>query len=236
METVIQYLKLPFSFKTDVMLQEVHALQEKWLLHYNALDYIGEWKAIPMRSLGGNTNNIAVMHGVGSKYEDTVYLQMCPAIKAVVDSFQCEKTSVRVLNLRPGATVKEHTDPGLSYEEGEVRIHIPLCTNEVVEFYIQEDALFPKPGECWYMNFELKHRLSNNGSTDRMHLVIDCIVNNWVRELFESAALSDCKRIPQSPLFSDEEELRIIAQLKLQGTVAALQIANDMEAALQNRT
>ena len=235
MNTIIQYLKLPFSFNADVMLQEVNALQENWLMHYNTQDYCGEWKTIPMRSVGGNTNNAAVMHDRDSRYEDTVYLQMCPAIKSTVNSFQCEKTSVRVLNLRPGAIVKEHTDPGLSYEEGEVRIHIPLCTNEGVEFYVLEDVLFPKPGECWYMNFELKHRLSNNGITDRIHLVIDCVVNDWVRELFESATVTDCKKIPKPALFSEEEELRIIEQLQQQGSPTALQIASDMKAILHNR-
>ena len=32
MNTIIQYLKLPFSFNADVMLQEVNALQENWLM------------------------------------------------------------------------------------------------------------------------------------------------------------------------------------------------------------
>ena len=115
------------------------------------------------------------------------------------------------------------------------RQHIPLCTNEGVDFYVLEDLLFPKPGECWYMNFELKHRLSNNGITDRIHLVIDCIVNDWVRELFESAAVTDCKKIPKPALFSEEEELRIIEQLQQQGSPTALQIASDMKAILHNR-
>jgi len=34
------------------------------------------------------------------------------------------------------------------------------------------------------MNFNLLHRVSNNGDADRIHLVIDAGVNDWVKEYF----------------------------------------------------
>ena len=33
-------------------------------------------------------------------------------------------------------------------------------------------------GECWYINFNLPHRIHNRGTTDRVHLVIDCVLND----------------------------------------------------------
>jgi hypothetical protein len=37
-----------------------------------------------------------------------------------------------------------------------------------------------KEGECWYLNFNLPHRVKNSGTADRIHLVIDCVVNDWL--------------------------------------------------------
>ncbi|MBK7307467.1 MAG: aspartyl/asparaginyl beta-hydroxylase domain-containing protein [Chitinophagaceae bacterium] len=39
-------------------------------------------------------------------------------------------------------------------------------------------------GECWYMNFNLLHAINNNSSVNRVHLVIDALVNDWVKEIF----------------------------------------------------
>jgi hypothetical protein len=38
-------------------------------------------------------------------------------------------------------------------------------------------------GEGWYLNLSLPHRVENNGTTDRVHLVIDYVVNEWMRSL-----------------------------------------------------
>jgi hypothetical protein len=44
-----------------------------------------------------------------------------------------------------------------------------------------------QPGECWYLNFDLPHRVQNLGATDRVHLVVDCQVNDWLRAMIASA-------------------------------------------------
>ena len=35
-------------------------------------------------------------------------------------------------------------------------------------------------GECWYLNLSKPHRVHNRGATERMHLVLDCVVNDWL--------------------------------------------------------
>jgi hypothetical protein len=37
-----------------------------------------------------------------------------------------------------------------------------------------------REGECWY----LLHCVHNRGTTDRVHLVIDCQLNPWLDEMF----------------------------------------------------
>ena len=80
--------------------------------------------------------------------------------------------------------IKEHSDFNLSYEDGEVRVHIPIQTNAEVEFAVEGRPLPMGEGECWYINFNLPHRIHNRGTTDRVHLVIDCVLNDWLRSMF----------------------------------------------------
>jgi hypothetical protein len=42
-------------------------------------------------------------------------------------------------------------------------------------------------GECWYLNVNQPHRVENRGSADRVHLVLDCVVDEWLRALFARA-------------------------------------------------
>ena len=44
-----------------------------------------------------------------------------------------------------------------------------------------------QPGEAWYLNFNLPHSVANRGTTDRIHLVIDCVMNPWLDAFFAEA-------------------------------------------------
>ena len=102
--------------------------------------------------------------------------------------FACPLQSVRFLKLAAGSRIREHRDLNLAYEDGELRLHIPVRTNAQVEFYLNNKLLTLHEGECWYLNFNLPHRVVNGGATDRIHLVLDCVVNDWLREQFAAAA------------------------------------------------
>jgi quercetin dioxygenase-like cupin family protein len=41
-----------------------------------------------------------------------------------------------------------------------------------------------REGESWYVNFNLPHRVLNLGETARVHLVLDCVLNDWLRSQF----------------------------------------------------
>jgi hypothetical protein len=108
-----------------------------------------------------------------------------------------------------------------------VRLHIPVFTNKDVWFYIDDVAIQMKEGECWYMNANLRHRVSNNGSTDRIHLVIDCIVNDWMKEKFRQSE----KIFAKNDAYLQQQQ-SIIAELRLQQTVTATALADELEKSL----
>jgi quercetin dioxygenase-like cupin family protein len=59
-------------------------------------------------------------------------------------------------------------------------------TDPRVGFFLGGERVPLGEGECWYMDFNLPHRVENDGDAARVHLVVDCVVNEWVRSLFPS--------------------------------------------------
>jgi hypothetical protein len=39
------------------------------------------------------------------------------------------------------------------------------------------------PGSAWYLRLSDPHRVANRGTSDRVHLVVDLAVNDWLTEL-----------------------------------------------------
>lgn len=226
---MISYAKINFPVAIDSIQKEVGALTSSgWRAHLNAHDYEGEWTVLSLRSPGGSADTITPDLMGYEAYEDTPLMGQCPAIKKLLNGFQCEKLSARLLNLKKGAVIKEHRDRELSFEKGEARLHFPIFTNTGVTFYVNDELVTMLEGDSWYINANLKHRVTNSGDTDRIHLVVDCKVNEWLAAVFEQA---EKKYAP------DEDEMehweQMIPQLRLMGTETALKMAEEMELKLR---
>ncbi len=188
---MVDLLKLPLSFDPTQLKADLQALTpDNWVLHFNTPYYEGDWSGVALRSVNGEDGRLYPDPTARAKYADTPTLARCPYIQQVLSVFQCELEAVRLLVLRAGSNIREHRDYNLGYEDGEVRFHIPVLTNPEVEFYLNQQRVVMNEGECWYLNFNLPHRVINRGATDRIHLVIDCVVNDWVRTLLETEAVA----------------------------------------------
>jgi hypothetical protein len=180
----IHSLKLPLSFDRAALQADVDAIPDgDWVEHYNRFDYEGDWRGVALRSADGTPNNLFAGNGTGA-FQDTQVLSFCPYLQRVLRSFHFPLGAVRLLSLRAGSVILEHSDPALSYEDGEVRLHVPVRTNPELEFYLDGRRLALVEGETWYMNLSLPHRVNNRGASDRVHLVIDGKVNPWLEDLF----------------------------------------------------
>ena len=226
---ILKYLKLPFYFDVKSLQEEVAVLEKRdWKLHYQTLHYEGEWTALPLRSVGGKSDDVIISAIPDSNYHDTVFLQESPYLQEILSTFKCPLMAVRLLKLNAGAVIKEHRDMDLCFEKGEIRLHIPVRTHEDVEFYLDQERILAREGECWYMNFNLPHSIRNNSPVNRVHLVIDAVVNDWVRSLF-SEPVATKKMIPEAVL-SEDVSNQIIAQLRQMKTETSNRMADEMEA------
>ena len=221
---MIKHAYINFLVPIIAIQEEVKSLNTGWKSHFNTSDYLGEWNVIALRSPGGKIETIIpdlMNHG---SYENTILMDQCPGIKQIVSQLQCDVLSVRLLNLKAGAVIKEHRDRELAFEKGEARLHFPIFTNSRLEFYVDNERLVMDEGTCWYINANLPHRVSNNGSTDRIHLVIDCKVNTWLQTLFSKAVKTECFEEEKNPYAK-----QVIEQLRLMNTPTAIEMANKME-------
>ena len=163
-------------------------LSEEFIPHFNTAFYQGDWSAVPLRSIGGRTDHIYPDPTAKNAFADTPLLARCPYIREVLAAIRCPQQAVRFLRLKTGSIIKEHRDHELGFEDGEVRLHIPVITNPQVEFVLNQIRVVMNEGECWYLNVNQPHRVANHGTADRIHLVIDCVVNDWLRDLLLTTA------------------------------------------------
>ena len=196
--------RLPLTFDAEHLQQDLALVRsDEWVAHFNKQDYDGAWSGVSLRAYGGVAANInpgAV--SPATTIADTPLLARCPYFAEVLRQFHCPLVSVRLLRLGPGSVIREHCDNELGLDHGKARIHVPVATNPDVAFFVDGERLTMNPGEAWYINFNLPHRINNLGETHRIHLVIDCDVNDWLLGLFpsgtdEATALPD--EAPSSP-------------------------------------
>jgi ribosomal protein S18 acetylase RimI-like enzyme len=177
-------VKLPLRFDPARLQADLtRILAEEFVPHFNTAYYQGDWSAVPLRSIGGRADQIYPDPTARSAFADTPLLARCAYLNEVLATVRCPQQSVRLLRLKAGSVIKEHSDFDLGFEDGEVRLHIPIITNPGVEFILNQVRVIMNEGECWYLNVNLPHRVANRGTEDRIHLVIDCVVNDWLRDL-----------------------------------------------------
>ncbi|GHE60390.1 aspartyl/asparaginyl beta-hydroxylase domain-containing protein [Roseivirga thermotolerans] len=200
-----------FSFRFDYkpILKEFQSLSVECQKHFNTGYYDGEWSGLSLRKPVDARHELSAGDQQSDSYQDTEYSGLMSSTQSILDYFHCEKTAVRILKLTPGSHIKEHSDHSLSFFDGLVRLHIPLQTNPQIEFIVAGEKLPMKEGECWFANFNELHSVYNGGQTDRIHLVIDLKVNDWLASLFEKEGIISTGEEAPDPMDSQPKSAKI---------------------------
>lgn len=182
-------IKLPMSFETNKMLAEFEELKLAHFEYYDVISLRGPAHLIdPSRPFPPPADDYA--DGSWTEWLDSPYLTRSEYLKSIVDYFRANTkvTLVRLLRLAPKALVAEHTDPtlGLEIHKSVIRLTIPIVKSTEVDFYLNNEIVPMKPGECWYMRLTDPHRINNRGETERINLTIDMIPNEWVVNMIEN--------------------------------------------------
>jgi hypothetical protein len=172
----------------DAVRAEVVALpDDAWTPHFNTRTYEGDWSAAPLRSLGGDPHHI-YPDPTRTDFKATPYLVGAPATASVLDDLDGILLSARFLRLGVGSRILEHRDHALGLDDGEVRLHLPVVADEGAELHVAGRPVPMRTGEWWYCDLNQPHRAHNASDRPRVHLVVDCIVDDALRVRIERAA------------------------------------------------
>src|SRR5689334_17519878 len=160
-ETIQPSLKLSFQFDARQLQSDLGQFTAPdFVPHFNTQYYEGAWNVAPLRSVGGSVKHIYPDPTKHASFADTAYLVRCPYVQKVLAAFRCPQLAVRFLRLAPGSFINEHKAFHPAFEDGEIRLHIPIVTNPEVTFVLDGKPIVMNEGECWYLNFNLPHRVA----------------------------------------------------------------------------
>lgn len=172
-------IKLPFAFNVDIIKKE--------LSQFSKTDYRDVYNpSVTLETLWLKEFIIPIgtLDTIPTFYPNDA-LKKCPYMLSIFETFKCRVETFRIHTLDAGAKIKKHIDSGYSFEQGKVRLHIPVYTNDKVELLLNDEPVKMKEGECWYCNFNIHHEVKNNSDQPRAHIILDCIVNDWLTGVFE---------------------------------------------------
>jgi len=186
------FARLDFQVPLEDLKKEVNRLQDaEWIPHVNQKNYQGRWDVLPLRCLAEYEGAHPIMQGfaiqTGDDWVNLSILEQIPSVVQLLEGLQCPIKSVRLMRLYAGAEIKPHRDHGLSAQFGEARLHLPIESNELLEFQINDELVPMQEGELWYLNVDQTHRVRNKGSCERINLVIDCAANHWLKQIIQES-------------------------------------------------
>ena len=160
-----------------------------------------DWTAISLRGYGGGPLDIlkpnVLKSGVNeqSTLQDTTLMDTMGfgVIRDVMGMIPAEFERVRLMKIKANSKIGKHSDKidkDFGLEDGNiVRIHVPIRTNDQVEFYLWEKreklTNYLQVGHFYYVDVRAPHAVTNNSDVDRIHLVMDVYVNRGIRELLD---------------------------------------------------
>jgi hypothetical protein len=179
-------IRLPFSIDLPGLRDDLARLGDgEWTKHYVPQHYSGDWSALALRAPAGATHpilRIAANPGT-SEWEPTQWLDRSPNFKRLLSQLLCDLEAVRLMRLSPGSSIAEHCDERLDADLGHARLHIPIVSGPGVEFRLNGSPVDMAPGEAWYLRLSDPHSAANRGLSERVHLVIDALLNPWLFRL-----------------------------------------------------
>ena len=159
------FIRLPYRFDAARLAAEADALDATaWMPHPTGLP--GN-SAVALISSGGGDNDSFE----GAK-APTPHLDRCPYVRQVMASFGEVLSRSRLMKLDGHSEVSLHVDFNYHWYS-RVRIHIPVITNRTVMFQCGRERVHMAAGECWIFDSWRRHRVVNESSATRIHLVID---------------------------------------------------------------
>ena len=119
-----------------------------------------------------------------------------PVLNAAVAAYGYEHGAfprIMLANMAPGGVIHPHRDTNASAKWPH-KIHVPLATNDKVTFFVDGEGYRLPEGEAVEVNNMGLHAVTNEGDTNRIHLIfeyydLDQPEPDWLPAVLEQARL-----------------------------------------------
>tara|TARA_B100001093_G_scaffold367868_1_gene352769 strand:+ start:1572 stop:2663 length:1092 start_codon:yes stop_codon:yes gene_type:complete len=171
--------------------------------HYSNYNKDNSWSALSLRGYTDDPSFITKPIEMNKKWkeehrkenfemQDTSLYEYFPEVKSFCNSLGNKIHRVRFMKLKTnGGELERHTDqvdPDSGGSLGKLaRIHLPIKTNLEANFTVWNTKGVPQKihmskGEVWFLDTRKPHQAINKGSEERIHLVVDVIVDRSLHE------------------------------------------------------
>ena len=171
------------GFPADTLCRAVDLYQSSHWKHILSDEGWNSWTGIALLSKDGELGSL----GEGSQYYPTSLLRSSAEFQEVLAYFKCPLHRVRVLKLDPNhGQIHEHVDE-MPESHRLARLQLPLSGAADTYFYSVGERVPMQEGELWYIDVTLPHSVVNQGKVERLSMVIDCELNDWLENLINSS-------------------------------------------------
>ncbi|MEZ5995323.1 MAG: aspartyl/asparaginyl beta-hydroxylase domain-containing protein [Hyphomonadaceae bacterium] len=164
-----RFLQLPIEFDAELLAREIATIAPSdWKPH--PLGFAGN-DFLPLIAVNGDPDN----EGFAGPMRPTPFLSADrPYLTKTLGSLGAVLGRTRLMRLSGHAEVSEHADVNY-YWRDRMRVHVPIVTQPTVSFHCANVTVHMAPGECWVFDTWSLHRVVNDQTHARIHLVADTV-------------------------------------------------------------
>ena len=168
MKLPVPFIQLPLRFDSNALAAEVEAVgEDAWRDHPQK--FPGN-SMLPLLAAGGDPGNESFI----GEMAPTPALLQCPYLLQTIGSLGAVAGRTRLMRLAGQAEVTPHVDQGY-YWTDRVRVHVPIITQPTVRFECGGKTIHMAAGECWIFDTWREHKVENDATQSRIHLVVDTV-------------------------------------------------------------
>jgi hypothetical protein len=179
------FLKIASGLDVMPLLQQLEAHPELWDMNRRRKDAPGTPHS-RMSDIWVRYNDVKPFEKAGdfSKFNDEHFpvwypaYRALPALKPIIFHLMAltegeHLGGVLITKIPPGEGIREHADRGWHVEFYD-KFYLSIRSSPGAKFVCYDEALEPKPGECWRFDNRLPHSVKNESNEDRITLIV-CI-------------------------------------------------------------
>ena len=153
----------------------------------------GGWQTISLMNKSGKASDVRISDAIA---EPTDVLSRLPATHDYLRALDLSYMWVRLANMKPGACLWEHVDYAELNDRPRLRLHVPLTEERNAYLIIRGYKVHMNFGYLWKLDPRTNHASVNQGVRDRIHMIMDCYVDEKLAALVTEEMLRDDLVVP----------------------------------------